>query len=110
MIGADKFVHKLVAERQIEHATQRYTRGFSDIDMWNFDVMLADLIAAGCDWFLSSDKCHTSGPAGVDTAQWRAALEVIRDEFRGHNAAGHRALPSDEAWELLKAYFPYLWD
>jgi hypothetical protein len=109
MIGADRFVHKLMDARQAQHATQRYTRGYSDIDMWNFDVFLADLIVAGCTWFLSNAP-HTQGPASMDRSQWLDELMVIRTAFASRDVFGGMVEPTDEAWALLKRHFGNFWD
>lgn len=107
MIGADRFVATLRAEQQSIHATQRYVRGFSDIDMWNLDGFIADVIVAGCDWHLTSGHCT---PWHYEEGQWHAILATIRDGFARKNDDTGAPDPPDEAWTLLRDNFKFMWD
>ena len=109
LIGADKFVNDLEPDRQALHATQRYQRGFSDIDMWNFDGYLADVIVAGCNWMIDRESSgnFTLPPMLDDGKDWVAILTEIRDGF---TAAEDFPDPPDSAWLLLQKYFRYMWD
>lgn len=106
MIGADKFVSDLDDARQTLHATQRYQRGFSDVDMWNFDVLLSDLVVEGCNWMI---KHGQTSPWKLGTEEWHAILEEIRAGFvsRDDNGAPN---PPKEAWRLLRKHFQFMWD
>lgn len=106
IIGADRFINDLEPHRQSLHATQRYERGYSDIDMWNFDGFLADVIAAGCQWMI--DEGMTVPCILDDGEDWYVILAEIRDGFscREDNAP----VPPKRAWKLLRKYFNYMWD
>lgn len=107
MIGGDNFVGNLDPQTQSVHATQRYQRGFSDIDMWNFDCFLADAIAAGCDWMIRNGA---GTPAILDNGEdWHAILAEIRDGFAFRDKYTEPN-PPKEAWKLLRKYFNYMWD
>ena len=106
MIGADKFVHELRDDRQTLHAYQRYTQGISDIDMWNFDVFLADVIVFACNWHMESGE---TSPWHLDRDEWTRVLTIIRDGFAIRNEFDVPQ-PTDEAWQLLKDNFKHLWD
>lgn len=105
-LGADKFIHKLDGPLASQHATQRYQRGFSDIDMWNFDIFIADTIAAGCQWYI--DNSHLC-PWGVEISEWKSILEEIRDGFASRDANDEPNVPK-KAWKLLRNNFTHLWD
>lgn len=106
MIGADRFVGNLSPAVQTTHATQRYQRGYSDIDMWNFDVLLADVIVAGCEWTIQ----HGHGsPWKLAQDDWHDIVRQIRDGFATRNSSG-APQPSKEVWRLLRKNFQYLWD
>lgn len=106
MIGADRFMDNKDDAIVKKHATQRYQRGFSDIDMWNFDVFLADVIVVGCQYHI--DQGSTS-PWHLDYEKWKDILITIRDSFASRDESGAPA-PSKEAWRLLRKHFQYLWD
>lgn len=107
MIGADNFVNDLEPHRQSLHATQRYQQGFSDIDMWNFDYFLADVIVAGCNWMIAEGK---GTPVVLDSGEdWNAILKEIRDGF-SHRDDTSELNPPKRAWKLLRKYFKYMWD
>lgn len=106
MIGGDRFAGKLSHTWAALHATQRYRQGFSDVDMWNFDCFLADVIAAGCQWQIDHGL---SAPTGMSREKWVKVLGEIRDGF----TAEHGDLfpvPPKRAWKLLRKNFQYLWD
>lgn len=106
MIGADKFVMTLKGDQQSLHATQRYARGFSDIDMWNLDGFIADVIVAGCEWHLA--HAHAT-PWHFEKGEWHSVLARIRDGFARKNEDTGAPDPTDEAWELLRENFKFLW-
>lgn len=108
MIGADRFVNNLAANQQALHATQRYQRGYSDVDMWNFDILLADIVVAACDWYLG-DARNTGSPWGAEPNEWRDALTEIRDGFSTRDDAGVPH-PPKSAWKLLRKHFRSFWD
>lgn len=105
-IGADRFVNDLAAHDQARHATQRYRRGYSDMDMWNFDTFLADIIVAGCNWMIH--EAMTIPTVIDDGEEWHAILAEIRDGFSSRE--DNAPTPPDAAWELLRKYFNYMWD
>lgn len=105
-IGADKFIHKLNDESQTRHATQRYQRGFSDIDMWNFDGFIADLIVAGCDWMIANG---VTSPWKLDEGDWHDILRKIKEGFTYRNEFDVPDPPKD-TWRLLRKNFRYMWD
>lgn len=107
MIGADRFVHRLCPDHQAQHATQRYQRGWSEMDMWNFDSMLADLVVAACTWQL--DCAKTGGPWDVTEDQWKQILLEIREGFSVVDPAGSPR-PTMSAWILLMDNFSHMWD
>lgn len=106
MIGADRFIENLDNKDQAKHATQRYGHGISDLDMWNFDSFLADVIVSGCNWYIENAM---GSPWHLEWHEWRQILTKIRDGF---SIRDERNLPkpSEEAWELLRKYFSDLWD
>ena len=106
LIGADRFVDDLEPLQQATHATQRYQRGYSDIDMWNFDGFLADVIVAGCNWMIN--EAMTTPTVIDDEEDWHAILVEIRDGFSSRQ--DNAPTPPDSAWELLRKYFNYMWD
>ena len=111
MIGADRFVNELEPHRQSMHATQRYAQGYSDIDMWNFDGYLADVIVAGCNWMIAREKSSDffTVPPTLDKGEdWLAILTEIRDGFDSRSEDFPD--PPDSAWLLLQKYFRYMWD
>lgn len=111
MIGADRFVADLEPHRQSMHATQRYTQGFSDIDMWNFDTFLSDVIVAGCNWMIERETSSDffTVPVTLDRGEdWVAILTEIRDGFADRSE--DFADPPDSAWALLQKYFRCMWD
>lgn len=94
------------SKRVTMHVYQRLARGYTDFDMWNGNMFLADLIAATANWHFT----HSMYAAcGVDREQWLHDLLVIRDGFEARDEAGFLAVP-DEAWHLLKEHFYGLWD
>ena len=107
MIGADRFIDKLDAPLQAKHAMQRYGEGISEIDMWNFDSFLADVIVAGCNWYI--DNALTT-PWSLDKEEWDAILVEIRDGFASRDAAGLLKPPSKKVWKLLRDNFQHFWD
>lgn len=106
MIGADSFIDGLKPEQQSLHVEQRYARGVSDIDMWNFDVFLADVIVAGCDWYIENAR---STPWNIEKGEWDAALREIRDGFASRTSSDAPD-PPKRAWKLLRKHFKYFWD
>jgi len=105
MIGADSFIHTLNPERQTLHATQRYQQGWSDIDMWNGDLFIADVIVAVCRW-KRSDKAK-SFPTEMTLDEWHMVLKTIE---AGFSRCSDEVVPPPEAWNLLQTYFRNLWD
>lgn len=106
MLGADRFVAQLSVDQQKVHATERYSKGISEIDMWNFDSYLADVIVAGCEWHLA--RGNTS-PWHLEVSQWQAILTEIRDGFAERDALGIPN-PPKSAWKALRRNFKYFWD
>lgn len=106
MIGADRFVDALPPAAAAKHATQRYARGISDIDMWNFDVFLADAIVYACDWHMRQGN---TSPWHVEKGEWENILNVIRDGFAARDEWGNTN-PPKRAWNLLRKNFRYFWD
>ena len=105
MIGADSYIRELTPDRQTLHATQRYSQGWSDIDMWNGDLFIADVIVAVCRW-KRSDKAK-SFPTGMTLDEWHTVLKTIEDGFSWN---WDEVTPSPEVWALLQTYFRNLWD
>lgn len=105
-IGADNFITNTSDELASKHATQRYQRGFSDVDMWNLDCFIADVIAAGCQWYIDNGK---TCPWEHDVAGWKAILAEIRDGFSYRDPNGEPN-PPKSAWKLLRNNFHHLWD
>lgn len=106
MIGADRYISNKSDEVATLHATQRYQRGFSDIDMWNLDVLLADVIVYGCQYHIDLGK---SSPWHMDNKQWHDTLVTIRNGFARRDVSG-APNPPKKAWKLLRKHFGYLWD
>ena len=108
MIGGDRFVNELSPDLQVMHVEQRYARGFSDIDMWNFDSFLADVIVAGCEWMIRNGN---GVPTVLDDgSQWQEILEEIKQGFTRGGGDDPFADPPEMAWKLLRTYFSYMWD
>lgn len=103
MIGADKFYNDLSDEQQNLHTHQRYARGYSDIDMWNFDQFLKDIIVAGLTYHIEDCKGF---PWTMERDEWKDILKEIRREFH----KGFEELPSRRAWKLLRRHLPSMWD
>lgn len=106
MIGADKFADHLDNATAKKHATQRYQHGYSEVDMWNFDTFLADVIVAGCQWHI--DSSHTL-PGHLEQEEWKAVLIEIRNGFLLRDSGG-APNPPKSAWKLLRKYYRYMWD
>lgn len=106
MIGADRFIDKLADEKQALHAYQRYALGVSDVDMWNFDSFLADVIVHGCNWYID---CGSTSPWHLAPDDWKDVLRRIRDGFATRNSDGTPNPPA-EAFDLLRDNFKYMWD
>lgn len=106
MLGADRFIDHLTAAQQTAHVTQRYRRGISDIDMWNFDTFLADVIVAGCDWMIANGN---TSPWKLADEEWHDILAEIREGFsrRGDDGAPK---PPKKAWRLLRDNYRFFWD
>lgn len=105
-LGADRFIDNLTDDRQKLHAYQRYTQGISDIDMWNFDVFLAEAIVFACDWYM---QCGETSPFHLETSEWHRVLKIIRGGF-AHRNGNDAPEPPVEAWQLLQEHFKHLWD
>lgn len=106
MIGADRFIGNKDETLVKKHVAQRYERGFSDLDMWNFDVFLADVIIVGCQYQI--DRALTV-PGHLEYEEWKDILITIRDSFASRDDVG-APHPSKKAWKLLRKNFQYLWD
>lgn len=106
MIGADRFVENLSPDMASKHATQRYTGGISEIDMWNFDRFLADVIVAGCNWHMVNGQ---TSPWHLEQKEWHAILTEIRDGFLREDSNGV-ADPPKRAWKLLRKHYRNFWD
>jgi hypothetical protein len=106
MIGADRFVNSMTEWQQKRHATQRYESGISEIDMWNFDVFLADVIVAGCERMIAKSSTI---PGHLSESEWHAILTEIRDGFTLSRKTGEPK-PKKKHWKLLRGNFHYLWD
>lgn len=106
MIGADRFIHNLTDDKQKQHAYQRYAIGISDIDMWNFDTFLADVMVKACDWFI---ECGSTSPWHLETDQWHDILRSIRDGFSIRNSDGSPN-PPPEVFDLMRDNYRYFWD
>lgn len=107
MIGADRFVDNLSPDSQKTHATQRYQRGYSEIDMWNGDTLIADVIVAVCDWHIAYGN---TSPWHLEKSKWNDILQEIRDGFSARAEDGGVAYPPKSAWKLLSKHFCQLWD
>lgn len=106
MIGADKFAEHLTDKQQRLHATQRYQQGISEIDMWNFDTFLADVIVAGCDRMIAEGN---TSPWHLAEGDWHKILKKIRKGFSYRDDLGVPK-PSKKAWKLLRDNYKYMWD
>ncbi len=108
MLGADRFINSkdLTEGQKKQHATQRYANGISTIDMWNFDIFLADVIVAGCDRMIA-EGC--TSPWKLPDGEWHAILKEIRDGFDSRNENG-APNPKKRHWKLLRDNFQYMWD
>lgn len=106
MIGADKFINDAKPDIQARHATQRYLNGVSDVDMWNLDCLIADVIVAGCNWYLENGQ---TAPWHLPKDEWDEILVTIRDGFAVRNECGAPE-PPEPAWECLKHNFRFFWD
>lgn len=106
MLGADRFIDHLDSVTAAKHATQRYQRGISDIDMWNFDRFFADVIVAGCDWHIANAQ---TSPWHLEQKQWHSILQEIREGFSRSDSSG-APKPTKRAWKLLRKNYRYFWD
>ena len=79
--------------RRRKYARQRVRWGFSEYDVWDFDVYFADLMK---DIFAFLAKRHMSHPYDVSHTEWQQTLIEISECFAQYN----RELPSPayEAW------------
>jgi hypothetical protein len=103
-----------IPRRYVVHKWQRLTRGYSDMDMWNADGFLADLISATAYWHFAHS--HGFGGLYVERYGWEQGrqrwledlLEIYEGFRRGDDDADRH--PPDMAWDLLREMFPSLWD
>ena len=123
-------------KNNIVWAWQRMVRGWDDRSIWSIDVYLSDQIpqlvrklkeiAHGVpgamfdaeDWDTKADAWK-DGKMEEATAKWDAILDEIADGFEEYYVLSVEGDCSMEAWEsekfkrafdLLKEYFPNLWD
>jgi hypothetical protein len=93
------------SKRVTMHVYQRLTRVFSDADMWNANLFLADVIAGTADWHFR----HNRGfPADITNEEWLDILSGIRDGFTQDDDVDW--VPAPWAWDLFRARFNDLWD
>lgn len=106
MLGADRFIDHLTDKQQKLHVEQRYARGFSDIDMWNADTFIADVVVAVCDWTIANGN---TSPWKLADGEWHEILREIRAGFasRGDDGAPN---PPKSAWNRLRRNMKYMWD
>lgn len=120
VIGADRWIYRndyplswawfkylpAYLARIVKHLWQRMTRGFSDFDMWNGNMFLAEMISGTAYWHFAHSMRSF---CGVDREEWLDDLLVIVDGFDARDEGGFLAVP-DVAWDLLKEHFYGLWD
>lgn len=106
VIGADRFIDSVPESTAKLHATQRYRDGISEVDMWNLDCFISDVIVAGCQWHLDNGQ---GGPWHLDPDEWRLILVDIRDGFAKRDEFG-APMPSKSVWKLLRKNFRFFWD
>lgn len=103
-------------------ATQRMQRGFSDEDCWSFDIYLSKVIAGGVKVMRENlhgcppELCDPDGDVDKGCERWAAILDEIALGFDGYtDANGERLEDSDSpeferAFDLLRKWWPHLWD
>lgn len=106
MLGADRFIDHISSKEQALHATQRYQRGYSDIDMWNSDLFIANAVVACCDWHIAQSS---TSPWHMEKNEWNQILQEIRDGFSRTSTSG-APKPTKRAWKLLRKHFRYFWN
>ena len=95
---------------QFQAYYHRATRGWSEVDAWNADLYLAEVIAGMCRWL--ADNSH-GYPQNETPESWRQKLLAIADGFTAPDDIcewDEWDGPPAATWEALRAAFPHLWD
>jgi len=125
-------INKLLGiPREIKWFIQRGVRGYSDKDCWNLDYYIADVLQSSC---TTMRKRSNGFPVGTTEDEWDRILADISYGFWAYNNYGSgfdADFSNDEDYlevdvfeaaeatrlrylnrslDLLKDYFPNLWD
>jgi hypothetical protein len=92
--------------REIISLWQRAFRGYSDCDLWNMDLYVAELISKMAHQLADTTYGY---PPDLTPAEWRKILHTIGDGFYpNEDFLGWQ--PSVGVWDLLRERFRFLWD
>jgi len=105
--------HGLGAQRRrLSRFIQRGRRGWANEDTWNLDSYLSGVIASSIEHL----RDHGNGyPADLAEEGWKDVLTRISAGFRANAEPANVESPVanrdlDEAFNLLRRWFPCLWD
>lgn len=99
----------------IRASWQLLRQGYSDRDVWNMYVHISDLM----DRMTADLTTQVHGhPPGITLDEWHSILDKIRSAFAkvverdesGEFMTDDDMKDLDEAFDLLKKYFVYMWD
>lgn len=82
--------------RNLQYAWQRITRGWCDMDVWNFDSWYLNLIPAMLDYLAQSSNGYPGTPPFETPEKWEKWL---------HGIAANLRLCTEDAAEKLNEYY-----
>jgi len=114
--------------KEVKWFIQRGRRGYSDLDLWNFNNYLANVISKATahlseiahgfpmmeeltgeyDSLIEMDEAlRDRDTSDAMFQQWQRELMMISDGFKLYETDEH--VP-EETWEKFRRYFPAMWD
>lgn len=88
--------------RQFRWNRQRINRGFSDLDWWNLNDFVAEVVAEGCKKLRENGNGY---PIDLDVETWHDILKKIEKGFRAYLALNDLGYDSKEEAEELEKKF-----
>lgn len=104
-----------IIKYNIKHINQRRTKGYSFKDVWGLHYLISDIIIGGT---RDLAKLNNGYPGGLSEEEWNSILLKISNGFKVQQELidyykdpnVKQQLEIDEAWDLLKYWYAYLWD